>query len=244
MNIEWGSPLPLEEGQAQRHWSWGAFHLSLHASPSTATVHGRHDGEPRASEPVRYLRSDPPRKLVLTARTADRSVIARPAVPLVVLGSGHATIYVSSPLWVGVAELGDPPFAEFPTRPPKQTWFGATPQAGMHAYATRTRARADLANLQLEAGRVVTQVELVNPLPDPWPIERIEVPLPHLALFLGDGHLWTSSVRVVRSGEAEVDAHITAAPPDAAGLARRLGNARIPSTPRLSLLALGRWGWS
>lgn len=247
MNDAWYQPLKVTgpDGSLQEQWTWGASQLTVRATDQTVEVEGPAvDGKPPAT--MRYLRA-PGEELELTARTADRSIVARPATQLVVLAEGTAIIYVSSPLWVGIAERGTPPFAEFPTHLPKQTWLGATPQAGQLAYASRTRARADLNNITAESGRMLTQVELVNHLDEPWAIERVEVPMPHLAIHLCEGPdgkvLWTNSVRVERSGDTEVDAHVADGPPASAGPAQRLAEPRVPTTPRLNLLALGRWGW-
>jgi len=245
MDPAWYQPLAISDGERTSTWAWGSFELALEASGAVTVLRLCRDGEP--SDPLRFL-SREGRDRMLTARTADRSVVARPAMPLVVNADGHAVIYVSSPLWVGVAESGAPPFVEFPVTEPKQTWLGATPQAGELVYATRTQARMDLDNLDIAPGRVVTQVELVNRLPEPWPIERIVVPLPHLALYQcehsGSAPLWTSSVRIERTSDAEVDAHVAAGPPGEAGRTTRIAEPRRPSIPRLSLLALGRWAWS
>ncbi len=248
MSDAWYQPLEATEpdGSLQRRWSWGASRLVLRATTQTVEVEGP---SPAGTSPttVRYLRAEG-RELELTARAADRSIVTRPATQLVVLAEGTAIIYVSSPLWVGIAERGMPPFAEFPTTTPKRTWLGATPQAGQLAYASRTRARSDVSSLDLEPGRLLTQVELINHLDEPWAIERVEVPMPHLAVHRCEGPggstLWTSSVRVERSGETEVDAHVTTAPPPSAGEAHHIAEPRVPTTPRLNLLALGRWAWS
>ncbi len=245
MNPAWYQPLGIMDREQSSTWSWGGFELALQASGAVTIVRLCRNGEP--SDPLRFLSRDG-RDRMLTARTADRSVVARPAMPLVVNADGHAVIYVSSPLWVGLAEIGAPPFVEFPITEPKQTWLGATPQAGELVYATHTQARMDLGNLDVAPGRVVTQVELVNRLPEPWPIERIVVPLPHLALHQCDASggppLWTSSVRIERTTDAEVDAHVAAGPPLEAGQATRIAEPRQLSIPRLSLLALSRWAWS
>jgi hypothetical protein len=247
MHCPWYEPLGADTGPGplERRWTWGDFHLGIRITADTVEVDGGAGSE--AAEPTRFLRANGG-DLVLTARTADRSVVARPAKQLVVLAEGRATIFVSSPLWVGVSEQGREPFAEFSTSRPKSTWLGATPQAGRLAYATRTRARADLGNLDAEPGRIITQVELVNHLDEPWAIERVEVPMPHLSVFCCESpqgeSLWTSSVRVERSGETEVDAHVTSGPPAGAGTPRPLAGPRVATTPRLNLLALSRWRWS
>lgn len=196
--------------------------------------------EPPAA-PLRFVHAGEP--VVLSVRCADRAVVVRPATPLVLLPGATIAVYVTSPGWLTLSRQSLDPFFELPVFLPSSTWFGATPQAGELAYASRSRARSQLGQLEFRPGRITTRLTLVNDQQHAWEVERIKVPTPHLSTFVVDEHrLWTPGITVRNTGEGEVDMQVDAAPPDEAGAATLLSEARQKGTPRLLLGALGRLG--
>lgn len=249
MTIEWDTTLP---DRGAHLWQWGHRVLWVDATGagvSVATVvveePAHRLAEPCAEPPAEPLRFVRPQgaPLQLTVRAADRPIVARPAMPLTILGGATTPLYVSSPAWVGVGANGSP-FFEVPTTQPSSTWFGATPQAGVLAYANRTRARVRFDQVEPDPGRILTRVMLINTLPDPWAIERLEVPMTHLPLFRSSAALWSAGLRIERTKEADIDVGLEQRPPSEAGTVDPLCPPRITGSHRLTLRALSVLGWS
>ena len=73
-----------------------------------------------------------------------------PSTRSTILPRQKLTIYVGSPLWVGL--LADDPLGELPLQPPKLTWWGTNTREGEVCYASRTQGR-----LRRRGGRAATR---------------------------------------------------------------------------------------
>lgn len=167
----------------------------------------------------------------LTARTPDRSVVARPRTPLRVPSGHEARIYVSSPLWVEIA-VGEATtlLRELPIRRLSNTWFGPSTREGELAYALKTSGRTSVEDLPHRPYRFVTPVVIDNQASDTLVVERLNLPVPNLSLFGAVDSLWSESVRMLRreSGDmAELD--VRPGPPKEADGAESLGGSREPA---------------
>lgn len=164
---------------------------------------------------------------------ADRPVVARPDLPLMVPAGDEATIFVSTPIWVR-AELIDPDrtLLEVPAIRPSDTWFGPDTRRGVIAYASQTAARLHTDNLPPLAHRAITQVTVRNQAATVLALERLSVPTPNLTLFVDrGGGLWTSPLLAVRDSEkgpARVELSID--PPAEAVDAELIAGPREPTT--------------
>ncbi len=130
--------------------------------------------------------------LSVSARVADRPVVARPEMPVIVPGGLSATLYVSTPVWVALS-AGEPRqrFHELPSWVPSSTWFGENNIEGALYYAERTRARHERGS-EVFRTRVTTSVTVNNVERTPLQIERIALPLPSMSVFRDEqGGLWT-----------------------------------------------------
>jgi hypothetical protein len=177
-----------------------------------------------------------------SVRCADRPMVVRPEHALTMLPDTRIIIYVALPVWIGVA-TADVPFFERPTRVVRNTWFGATPQAGELAYAATTAARTDPDTILHAPGRAVSAIELVNGQPGAWPIERLKVPARYLRLFQGAAGLWTPMIRVRNAPGDDVAMDVLSDPPALAGEGAWIAPARDVGVPQLSLSALGGLRW-
>jgi len=161
------------------------------------------DPAPATLERSRYL-FEKGTKLSLGVRVADRPVVVRPEMPVVVPGGLHATLFVSTPVWIELSagELDPPPpgspplaslgrspaggtrqrFAEIPTWQPSSTWFGENNIRGALYYAERTRARIEREAEPYKA-RAITSVTINNVEREPLRIDRIALPLPSMSVF-------------------------------------------------------------
>lgn len=177
----------------------------------------------------RHLFTSTSDSLHLLPRLADRPVVIKPIDPLYIPAGQHATLFVSTPLWLSVWAGHHPePLLDLPVVRPSDTWFGITPVRGQVCYATKVFCRTELSQLPIRPFRAVTPVSIDNAGPDTMPIERLCMPMPLLELYSAtDGRLWTPGLRVERQPNTRiprvrVDNHLH----PAAGNVKRLGSAR------------------
>ena len=141
--------------------------------------------------------------LRLTPRTADRAVVVRPRIPLLVPSGERIRIFVSAPVWVEVS-IGRPwrSLCERPVKRLTDTWFGPSTREGELAYSLRTHARIGLEDLPFHHGRGTTPVVITNRGEDTLAIERFSLPVPYLSLYAGpEQRLWTEQVTMSRTEE-------------------------------------------
>lgn len=237
-----------------RFWECGDVRLHARRTADELHIHLRlrenDDGpfpelNPLADAPTVRFAILPTSTVSFCVRAADRPMVVRPEHPLVLVPGATAEIFVSLPVWMGVAVDGIPVF-ERPSRAARSTWFGATPQAGELAYASRTSARVDSNSLLNDTSRAITPIRLENSPSDHWPIERLKVPTRFLPLYAcsGAGGLWTPTITIRNAAnDADVDVAIDRNPPAVAGVGTWVAPARETGTPRLSLRALGGLVW-
>jgi hypothetical protein len=162
----------------------------------------------------------------------DRPVVVRPEEPVVVSAGETMTMYVSMPLWVAVEYVsesaaggGDPTLLfEHPSHRPSDTWFGPSTREGSLCYALRTSGRTRLDDVPRRFHRAVTPLQVENRAQAPLPVERIQVPAPHLALYASDdGLLWTPAIDLVHEREEEgADVEVRPGAPAEAGAAEEV----------------------
>jgi hypothetical protein len=159
--------------------------------------------------------------LRVTPRLADRSIVFRPEVELLVLPDESVDLFVSSVVWVevGGGEAGRT-IVDLPTHRPSDTWLGPTSIQGELCYASRTHCRLHLDELPMRPHRATTPVRVRNRATEPLLLERMSVPLPHLGLFADDAaRLWTSAVELTRERDeaALAKLRVDPEPPDGVG---------------------------
>jgi hypothetical protein len=154
-------------------------------------------------------------QLQLSAALADRTVVTRAEQPVNLLPGEDLYVYVSTPLWVRVA-VGRPArkLVEIPVLRLSDTWFGDTTMEGELGYSARSRIRLDLDNVPARPHRATTAVRVKNRAADVLTLERLKIPVVHLALCQAeDGRLWTHQVVYERT---ETSAFATLHMPDRA----------------------------
>ncbi len=166
--------------------------------------------------------------LHVRARLADRPVVARPAMPVIVPGGLSATLYVSTPLWVELSTGKEPQrFFELPTWQPSSTWFGENNMVGALIYAERTRARLERGSHVFRV-RATTSVTINNVEKVPVRIERIPLPLPSMSVFSDEqGGLWTEHALVDYVAEQDAPVRASRAP------LPEIGKTTLVSSPRV-----------
>lgn len=211
----------------------GPLRLSVERHPSEWRINAAQTSQgpdgPAADTPAetrRFVFSATRDPLLLSPVLADRPVVARPLDPLHVAAGQELSIYLSSPVWIRI-EVGEPPalLQELPVVRPSDTWFGASTREGEFAYASRTAARLDFADVPKRPDRAVTAARIRNTADKTMLIERIALPVLHLAVFAApDGLLCTQGVTIETRSETELsEITVEAGPP-----------ATIPDAVRLS----------
>lgn len=173
------------------------------------------DGQrlPGLRQSLRFLVGEREREIRIAPQLADRAVVSRPLQPTELLPRERATLLVSTVLWARVM-IGEQQLAELPTVRLSDTWFGADTRRGEVCYASQTRARLRMDNMQASAFRAITPITISNQGDDNLKLERINVPVPHLTLYCDGERFWTSALSVVREENlATAKLHVEAAPP-------------------------------
>ena len=213
----WWSRFEIEPGSGMK-WTLGSFELTLfRSSGEWLLVNERTTGEevepgvwrvtpikelPRSHPSlVRYVADQTDGVVRLVARVGDRSVVARPRLPLHLLPGDKAKIYVSSPIWVEVT-VGkrSKHLCELPVNRLSDTWFGSSTLEGEVAYALKTQARMNLASIPRRTYRIITPISIRNEGQDLLMIDRMNLPVPYLSVFKADDDsLWTEAITLVRN---------------------------------------------
>lgn len=190
------------------------------------------------------LRSEAP-VLSLLPALADRHVVVRPDIPVVVPAGARLELFVTTPVWITArAGAGGAPLLDVPCQRLSDTWFGPNTLEGELAYAIRTAARLELADLPHRPHRAITRVEVVNGARDALLLDRLKVPVSGLGLYAaGASGLWTDYVTLERKpqeAEAEAEASVGAGPGVSGVQAARVAGPRVATGGRFSLNAFSK----
>jgi hypothetical protein len=183
--------------------------------------------------------------VALRPALADRPVVTRPEHPLSVLPDEAVTLYLSTPLWVRVELVeSDRQLAEVPSHQMSDTWFGPSPLEGTFCYATRTVGRLRLDRLPLRLHRALTPLTVRNRAEEPLALERVQLPAPHLSLYVTpDDVLWTEGVTMTHREAGEGAAvQIKDGPPSVVEAAERMQDPREKSKQGLFTSTFGAFG--
>ena len=167
--------------------------------------------------------------VALRPALADRPVVMRPEHSLSVLPDEEVTLYVSTPVWVRI-ELteSERKLTEIASHRMSDTWFGASTQTGELCYATRTAGRLRLDQLPRRFHRAVTPLKIQNQATEPLALERVQLPVPHLATYVTpDDALWTDAGTMThRTAGAGAHVQVREGAPADAGAADRIQEPR------------------
>jgi hypothetical protein len=217
------------------------------------------DDVPNGTPALRASFAESPGRLVVSAAQADRPVVVRPDSPLAIQPGETVTMFVSTPVWIvltiaqprrggakkGAAGADGEPLLllEAPSERPTDTWFGPNTRTGELCYATRTSGRLDLDEVPQRPHRIVTPVRIENKAADALEFQRLQVPLPLLAVHRdANGALWTNGVTLTRDSGGDLAAvRVDRSPPrTAAGGVERLAEPRSIVAGNAVVRAFGR----
>jgi len=218
----WGS-YTLQENEGGR-WQIGPMALWVVRAPEEWRVFHKQGDDPLASavhtevplpedalaallaegdlnlQSLRFSMRETTAQLQLQPALPDRPVVARPETPIFIPPGQNVTLYASVPLWIRL-ETGTPPglLYELPSFRLSDTWFGPNTREGTLCYAIRTSGRFQLADLPQRLHRAVAPVMIQNRAEDNLALERLEIPVQHLALYEdATDALWTQAVQFTR----------------------------------------------
>lgn len=136
---------------------------------------------------------------------ADRPLVTRPDAPFVVPSGGEAVLFVGAPLWVQIRSIdSEVSLLDRPIYRPSDTWFGPTTDLGELCYSSKTSCRMRIEDVVIRPHRSVTAVTLRNDTREELCLDRLQIPVQALALYLAaDGRLWTQDVLMVRNEVGE-----------------------------------------
>ncbi|MBX2802620.1 MAG: hypothetical protein KTR31_33380 [Myxococcales bacterium] len=242
----------------QRHWEIGSLDLWVERQAlqwSVAHAHrpdaveryaalGPEPGLPMPGGAVaaRFATGSGADQLSLRPVGADRPIVVRPDPALGLAPGRQITFYVGTTVWVSVVGGGHA-LLEVPVLRPSDTWFGPSVREGALCYASRTRARLELAELPEVPGRAVTQVTVRNDGANLLHIERVQIPSPQLGIYqMSNGKLWTQSITVLRQrGQPLAEVRVASGPPAEAGTVVKKSPARSKGVSWVVVRALGQW---
>lgn len=223
---------PVECSVWRREKEWQASYYSSDWPddlPSTGVL--RHGGifDGNLGNLQRHVFDRTESLLTMEPTLADRPVVIKSAVPIMVPPGQQIRFYVSTPLWlkVGVHEQLYP-LLETATIRLSDTWFGPSTMEGELCYATTTTGRLYLDDLPVRAHRAITPVQIRNQGANPFKLEKLSLPVPFLALFDTSEHgLWTQELILLHDDRKELtQAVFLEKPPSPYDRAQVVGKAR------------------
>ncbi|WJG09114.1 DUF432 domain-containing protein [Aliiglaciecola sp. LCG003] len=180
-------------------------------------------GAPKATESFqdvdfnRYMLSNTSETLIIEPSLADRAMVARPSRPFIIMPEEEIKIYVSTPLWMTILiPHREVPIADIPFWRPSDSWFGPNTMKGDICYSKYTDAKMDRSLLEKRSHRASTMVILKNAQEEPLKIERLNLPVPALKLYVDqDGEFWTDQISILQRMEhAKSVSHVRHTPPE------------------------------
>lgn len=222
---------------------WNIWNIESDSEEHERLVYGDLDEsyKPDNGSLSRYIQTKTGEKILILPALADRSIVARPSVPLTLLGGEHTLIYVSTPLWFRVSILPEQLcIADIPFWRPSDSWFGNSTREGEICYAKYTEARLSLNLSEQPRHRVITPVRIHNEHKNALQIERLNVPVPLLNLYNDQNRqFWSDAIRINRKGEDNiVDLVLEKQTPSEAQSAVKVSNPRVVTEKHILSRAL------
>lgn len=187
---------------------WNTWNLETETENSETLVRADYTDQALPDHALlgRHLQVATAASLRVMPALADRSIVARPSVPLRLLGGEQTRIYVSTPLWFKALTLpGELSLLDVPFWRPSDSWFGPSTREGEMCYAKYTDARMQIKLLEQRSHRAITPIFIHNKQKEALLIERLNVPV-HLLSLYQDAHqgLWTNTINVTREEDDDL----------------------------------------
>jgi hypothetical protein len=186
----------------------------------------------------------PGERMVLEPRVADRPLVWRPQQPLSVAPGEEATLYLRSPLWLAFRADGcDKVLWESSVLRLSDTWIGAPTEDGGYAYSVGREFFLEGDQVPRDTVHAITPMVIRNSTDALLHLERLNLPMPYLSLFVcSGGGVWTQKVTLERDEEDEELAllRIGKGAPQEAGKGQLLAGPRVEAETNLVFQAFRR----
>lgn len=190
----------------------------------------------------RHVFSHTNEELLIEPLLADRSVVIKSAVPILIPAGEKVSFYVSTPLWVRVKlPQRKHTLLDVATTRLSDTWFGPSTMEGELCYATTTSGRLHLDDLPVRVHRAITPVRINNAGEQSLKLEKLSLPVPFLALFDTGAHgLWTEEITLHHDERKELAQVVVGAhPPPPYNQAQRVSASRKTAEKSILLKTFG-----
>jgi hypothetical protein len=198
-------------------------------TPSSWTLSEEGDSACDEGKIERHVFSHTNEELLIEPLLADRSVVIKSAVPILIPAGEQVSFYVSTPLWVRARlQQRHHTLLDVAATRLSDTWFGPSTMEGELCYATTTSGRLHLDDLPVRVHRAITPVRIHNTGIQPLKLEKLNLPVPFLSLFdTGTHGLWTEEIALHHDERKELDQVVVGVqPPSPYHLAQRVSSSR------------------
>ncbi|MBD3646782.1 MAG: hypothetical protein HUJ31_04865, partial [Pseudomonadales bacterium] len=162
-------------------------------------------------------------------RLATRPVVARPNQPVHLPPGQKTTLYVGTSLWLCL-KRGDTTLLDIPVGRLSDTWFGPNTRRGELCFACQTHARLSMDGVAANPWKAITPVTVRNESPDALMLDRINLPVPNLALYRGKDRYWTSGIKITQRGPGSLgEIEVKRGAPSECEAPEELASARQPA---------------
>lgn len=216
----------INRSKSEWHFTW--YQDDTPSEPAVSfDLTGASVPESQNLEQARFVHTSADAHFDLGLALADRPIVARPETPIYVPPGQHATLYVSSGVWLQ-PKLNGHLLMDMPVYRPSDTWFGENTREGEMCYFSRTRARTEAAESVISPHKVVTPITVINRGTESVKIERIRVPVINLGVYTNEnGEFFTNSLSMVlHENSKETTMEIIP-------INRQKGEFQLISTPRV-----------
>jgi hypothetical protein len=202
-------PLEMWITRTAKEWRIGTVGHDDVTDPALVVNNLDESSQPQPNELVDWQRlgfRQTTETIVLIPLLAARPLVVKPETKFVLPQKEETTLYISSPLWIQF-ELGQPPskVLEKVIFRPSDTWFGPSTMDGEICYASRTRARLRLEELDVLPHRAISAFHIKNRAKSKLVLDRLKLPMPNLSVYsAADGRLWTEAVTLDRREDGDL----------------------------------------
>lgn len=199
-------PLEIWISRTEREWRIGTRgHGDV--TDSALVVNRTEDIDLPSDQDVEWQRfgfRNAPEAIELIPALAPRPLVVRPETAFTLPPKEEATLYMSSPLWIQFkfGRSASQAFEKHIFRP-SDTWFGPSTLVGELCYASRTRARLRLDELDVLPHRAHSALHIRNRATSELKIDRLKLAMPNLSVFAAAGRLWTEAVTLNRQADGD-----------------------------------------
>ncbi|MCC5926712.1 MAG: hypothetical protein JJU41_09165 [Bacteroidetes bacterium] len=157
--------------------------------------------EPESLVWQRWAFADEAATLKVKPLLPDMQVSVRPEHAFRLVPNARINVYTRIPVWVGIYNGSDDKhkLIEVPSVELSKTWFGDF-FSGSLSYGLRTRARREITPDMFQAHTIICTMNIQNASGGDLLIEKINILVERLSIFIKDGQLWSDEMDITFKG--------------------------------------------